>query len=220
MGEGASPNLIERLGAAMYDPTLAWGERRGMDRRRDELLAEARGRVLEIGAGTGLNLAHYPSEIEELLLAEPDPGMAARLERRVAEVRPEARILHTGAEDLPLEDESIDTVVSTLVLCTVGDPRRSLEEIARVLRPGGRFLFVEHVRSDSPRLAAWQDRLRAPWAAFASGCRCNQDTVEIVRESPLRLETSGPEHWSGMPPIVRPLAVGAATKEAGAQPAA
>ena len=141
--------LWSRLAAAIYDPFLALGERRGMRERRRRLLQEARGRVLEIGAGTGLNLAHYPDELDELLLSEPVGPMARRLESRLRRSGVRGRVLHAGAEALPVATGSIDTVVSTLVLCTVPDPEAALAEIQRVLRPDGRLLFCEHVRSDS-----------------------------------------------------------------------
>jgi SAM-dependent methyltransferase len=196
-----------RLGARIYDPFLALAERRGMARHRRELLAGARGRVLELGAGTGLNLAHFPAELDALILTEPEPAMRARLERRVARSGREATIVAAPAESLPFADGSFDTVVSTLVLCTVGDADAAVAEVRRVLAPGGRLLFAEHVRATSPRLARWQDRLAGPWAAFANGCRCNVPTdVLLARE--LRLERVERGRWRGMPALVHPLVVG------------
>jgi SAM-dependent methyltransferase len=117
--------------AAIYDPFLALGERRGMRERRLRLLRRARGQVLEIGAGTGLNLAHYPGELDELLLSEPVDAMARRLESRLRRSGAGATVLRAGAEALPVATGSIDTVVSTMVLCTVPDPEAAL------LRSGG-----------------------------------------------------------------------------------
>ena len=201
-----------RVGAAIYDPLLALGERRGMADRRRELLAGARGRVLEIGAGTGLNLAHYGDGITELVLTEPDEAMARRLERRAARERPAARVVRASADDLPCADGSWDVVVSTMVLCTVPDPEAAVAEIRRVLRPGGRLLYLEHVRAgEDERLARWQDRLAGPWAAFAAGCRCDRPTLDLLAgtfdvEPPVRGE------WRGMPRLVRPLALGTALR--------
>ena len=130
-----------------------------MRRRRSALLGDARGRVVEIGAGTGLNIAHYPDGIAELVLTEPDAAMRRRLARRLQRHGRVARIVDAPAERLPLADASVDTVVSTLVLCTVDDPERALREIARVLRPDGQLLFIEHVRASSRFLAACQDNL-------------------------------------------------------------
>ena len=197
--------------AAIYDPFLALGERRGMRERRRRLLRRARGRVLEIGAGTGLNLAHYPGALDELILSEPLAPMARRLESRLRRSGVRGRVLRAGAEALPVAGASIDTVVSTLVLCTVPDPEAALEEIRRVLRPGGRLLFCEHVRSDADRLSRWQERLAGPWEAFADGCRCNQETLGMI-ERALRVEHLEREAWRGMPGLLRPLIVGTARR--------
>jgi SAM-dependent methyltransferase len=198
-----------RFVAATYDPFVALGERRGMDERRRRLLGRARGRVLEIGAGTGLNLAHYPDELEELVLSEPSEPMARHLESRLDRSDVHGSVLRACAEALPVATDSIDTVVSTLVLCTVPDPAAALEEIRRVLRPGGRLLFCEHVRADSNRLARWQERLAGPWKAFADGCRCNQETLGLI-ERALRITRLERDDWRGMPGLVRPLIVGEA----------
>lgn len=200
---------FDRLSALAYDPFLSRGERRGMRARRTALLGQARGRVLEIGAGTGLNVEHYPTDLDELVLAEPFPAMADRLRRRLAAEGRVATVVEAPAEQLPFPDASFDTVVSTMVLCTVDDPRAAVDEIARVLRPGGGLLFVEHVRAtDSPRLARWQDRLEAPWKVFAAGCHPNRDTLGLLRDGPLRLEPVDDSRWDGMPAIVRPLVSG------------
>ena len=198
-----------RFGAAIYDPLLAFGERAGMGARRRRLLATARGRVLEIGAGTGLNLGHYPDTVEDLLLSEPAPPMAKRLATRLRESGRPGTVLDAPAERLPVADGSIDTVVSTMVLCTVGDPRGALSEIRRVLAPGGRLLFCEHVRSDSPRLERWQRRLAGAWASFAEGCRCDQPTLALI-ERELDVVRVERESWGGMVPLVRPLVIGEA----------
>jgi len=197
-----------RLGARLYDPFLALSERRGMAERRGALLASARGRVLEIGAGTGLNLAHYPADLDELVLSEPEPPMRARLERRVARSGRAASVLSAPAEALPFADGTFDTVVSTLVLCTVADAPTALRELRRVLTPGGRLLFIEHVRGGAPRLARRQDRLAGPWRAFAQGCRCNQPTLELLERQGLDVVELARASWRGMPSVVRPLVVG------------
>ena len=211
--ENTSPTTVEvagsRFTAAIYDPFLWFGERLGMRARRRHLLGLARGRVLEIGAGTGLNLSHYPDEIDELVLVEPGQPMADRLEHRRSKLGRAARIVNAPAEALPFEDGSFDTVVSTLVLCTVADPARALAEVRRVLRPGGRLLFCEHVRSDSARAARWQDRLADAWAGFADGCRCNRDTLATI-SSQLDVATVERARWRGMPSLVRPLVLGQA----------
>jgi ubiquinone/menaquinone biosynthesis C-methylase UbiE len=200
----------ESIFSAMYDPLLWVGERAGMREQRATLLSQSRGRVLELGAGTGLNLPHYPEGLEELTLTEPADPMVSRLERRAERSGQDCKVVVASAERLPFEDDSFDTVVSTLVLCTVDDPRQTIDEIARVLRPGGQLLFLEHVRADSARLARWQDRLHRPWHAFAAGCNANRPTVDLLRDSPLKVETVEHDRWSWMPALVHPLAIGSA----------
>ena len=195
-----------RCFALAYDPFLWLGEHAGMKRHRRELLRHARGRVLEIGAGTGLNVPHYPSALSELILAEPDASMWRRLVRR-ADGR--ATVITGPADDLPLADASVDTVVSTFVLCTVEKPEAALREIRRVLRPDGQLLLIEHVRSDV-RWRAWLQRmLRKPWAGFARGCRCDQPTPELLRAAGFRTKLRS-ARWHAMPPIVAPVVVGRA----------
>jgi SAM-dependent methyltransferase len=198
-----------RMGAVLYNPFLWFGEKRGMARLRRELLADARGAVLEIGAGTGLNLPHYPTGLEQLVLAEPGARMGGRinLDRAPDGVAP--RLERAPAEHLPFRDSSFDTVVSTLVLCTVGNPRRAVAEAARVLRPGGRLLFLEHVRADTPWRAAMQRRSVRPWAAFADGCQCDRDTLGTIAAQ-MRIESIERGAWKGMPAIVKPLVWGKA----------
>ncbi|MBJ7331536.1 MAG: class I SAM-dependent methyltransferase [Solirubrobacteraceae bacterium] len=206
-----TPSLSSRISSAIYEPVLALGERRGMRDRRADLLARARGRVLEIGAGTGLNLSHYPPGLDEVVITEPEPGMRARLARRAARDGRDVRVVDAGADALPFEDASFDTVVSTLVLCTVPDAGDAIAEIRRVLRPDGQLLFIEHVLSDDPRRSRWQQRLAAPWAIWAEGCRCDRETVSALRSGGLALDELISDEWRGMPRIVGPLAIGRAT---------
>ncbi|MFF0463786.1 class I SAM-dependent methyltransferase [Streptomyces mexicanus] len=114
----------------------------------------------------------------------------------------------------------VDTVVSTLVMCTADAPDLALREVRRVLRPGGRLLFLEHVRSGSPRLAAWQDRLAGPWRRFADGCHCNRATEDLIRGCGLKVDYLHQASWRGMPPIVRPLITGMARKDDSREPPA
>jgi ubiquinone/menaquinone biosynthesis C-methylase UbiE len=199
-----------RAFAAIYDRGLQATEEAGLRRMRRELLAVAAGRVVELGAGTGANLDLYPEGIEELILVEPDPHMSRRLRSRLAGSGRHATVVETGAERLPLEDAGFDTVVATLVLCTIPDPAAALREAARVLRPGGRLLFVEHVRAEDPDLARWQDRLEKPWRFLGDGCHCNRDTIATIEASPLTL---GPVQRDRLPkafPFLRPLVRGSA----------
>ena len=197
--------------AVLYDPFVWLGEIAGMRRRRRALVAQAHGLVVEIGAGTGLNVAHYSDAVDELVLTEPEPGMRRKLGRRLERHARVGRIVDAPAERLPLADACVDTVVSTLVLCTVDDPEGALREIARVLRPDGQMLFIEHVRSSSRFLAACQDKLLRPWRGFAGGCVCNRPTLELMRACGFTVKADDVV-WRGMPAIVHPLAVGLATR--------
>jgi len=201
----------EHVFSALYDPLLWVGERTGMAKRRRDLLSEANGRVLELGAGTGLNLPYYPDEIEELTLTEPAAPMLPKLERRLRKTDRDGQLMVASAEELPFDDDSFDTVISTLVLCTVDDPRRAIKETARVLRPGGKLLFLEHVRAEDAGLARWQDRLERPWRFLGDGCHCNRDTVATIEASPLTLDRVERGELPKAPPLVRPLVRGSAT---------
>ncbi|MBX9246887.1 class I SAM-dependent methyltransferase, partial [Actinotalea ferrariae] len=205
--------LPASTGAALYDPVLARGERLGMADRRAALLAGARGAVLEIGAGTGLNLAHYPTGLEALVLTEPVTPMADRLRARVGtsgHLASVAEVVEARAEDLPFAAATFDTVVSTMVLCTVADVESVLSEVARVLRPGGKLLVLEHVHAAGTTLGRWQTRLAGPWAVVAGGCRCDRDLLAAIAA---RFDVGGIRRaeWTGMPAIVRPLVIGTAT---------
>ncbi|HEV7771469.1 MAG TPA: class I SAM-dependent methyltransferase [Solirubrobacterales bacterium] len=200
-----------RAFAALYDRSLKATEQAGLRRMRVELLGGASGRTLELGAGTGVNLDLYPGAVGDLVLAEPDPHMAKRLRARAAELGRTVEVLEAPAEQLPLADHSFDTVVGTLVLCTVPDPEAALAEAARILRPGGRFLFIEHVRAEDASLARWQDRLEKPWRFLGDGCHCNRDTVATIEASPLALESVERGRLPKAPPIVKPLIRGSAT---------
>ena len=199
-----------RAFSAIYDTLLEGTEEAGLREMRRETLAAASGRTIDVGAGTGANLGLYPEAVTELVLAEPDPHMTKRLRRRMAEEGSSAELVEAPAERLPFEDASFDTVVFTLVLCTVPDPRAALAEAARVLKPSGRLLFVEHVRAEDPGLARWQDRLERPWRFCADGCHCNRDTVATMEASPLRVEKVERAELPKSPPITKPLVRGTA----------
>jgi ubiquinone/menaquinone biosynthesis C-methylase UbiE len=200
-----------RLFARFYDRSLKATEENGLGEMRAALLAEARGRVVEIGAGTGVNLDLYGDAIEDLTLIEPDPHMGARLRERLAtsEGAPR-RLVAAPAEAIPFADDTFDTAVATLVLCTVPDPVAAIDELARVLKPGGRLLFIEHVRSDDPHRAQWQDRFEKPWRFFADGCHCNRDTAAALHASAFRVDRIEEGKLPKAISIVRPLIRGSA----------
>ncbi len=198
-----------RLFSAFYDRGFEATEEAGLREMRRELLAGARGRVLELGAGTGLNLRHYPEAIESLTLVEPDPHMTKQLRQKLAQGQ--AELVEAPAERLPFDDNSFDTAVVTLVLCTVPDPAAALAEIARVLKPDGQFLFLEHVRSRNLKLARWQDRLETPWRFLGDGCHCNRDTATAIGAAGFEVGDLEHDALPKAPPIVRPLIRGSAT---------
>jgi ubiquinone/menaquinone biosynthesis C-methylase UbiE len=200
-----------RLFAAMYDRGLKGAEEAGLREMRRETLRAALGRTVDLGAGTGANLDLYPDSVSELVLAEPDPHMVKRLREKLAGSSRQAELIEASAERLPFEDSSFDTAVFTLVLCTVPDPSAALAEAARILKPGGKLLFVEHVRSQDASLARWQDRLENPWRFLADGCHCNRDTVANIEASPLSVDRVEHDHLSKVPPLVRPLIRGSAS---------
>ena len=202
-------SLRQTLFAATYDRLARKNEEAGVRALRQSLLADATGRVLEIGAGTGTNLPVYNGRVESLVLTEPAPPMVRRLQCNAGEHIPQARVLRAPAEDLPFEDDSFDTVVATLVLCGVDDQPRSLREIHRVLRPGGQLLFLEHVRSDDPQLARLQDRMN--WLnRLVVQCDCNRPTLATIENEGFGVSRLERTTMPKAPPFARPLMVGRA----------
>jgi SAM-dependent methyltransferase len=216
-----------RAFAHFYDRALKATEENGLGAMRAELLAAARGRVIEIGAGTGVNVDLYGIAVEDLTLVEPDTHMAARLRARLqagegahggetagagsgSGRHAPKHLVEAPAEALPFADDTFDTAVATLVLCTIPDPVAAIAELARVLKPGGRLLFIEHVRSRHPDLARWQDRLEKPWRFLGDGCHCNRDTEATLSASVFTIETLEHGRMPKAAPIVRPLIHGGA----------
>jgi ubiquinone/menaquinone biosynthesis C-methylase UbiE len=199
-----------RCFAALYNPLFWRTERRGNAARRAYLNGQAEGRVVELGAGTGLNLAHYPADVE-LVLTEPYEPMARRLERRLSSSDRTARVIRAPAEALPLPDDFADTVVSTLVLCTVEDLGAALVEARRILRPGGQLLFIEHVAAEEgSRLHSWQRRAHGFWHGFACGCNADRRTEEAIRAAGFEVEELVEDQLEFDIPLVRPLIWGSA----------
>jgi ubiquinone/menaquinone biosynthesis C-methylase UbiE len=201
--------LRDRIRPALYDFFGGRMEKHFAEHRR-KALAHARGRVLEIGGGTGFNIPHYPNDVEELVVTEPAPGMLERARRRAMNTDLPVTVRQASAEALPFEDSSFDTVVSTLVLCSVDDVDRALAEIHRVLRRGGQLLFVEHVRWEDPRRAKWQDRLERPWMVVADGCHPNRATLEHIEAGQFDVFDVERSELPQSPPLVRPLVAGRA----------
>jgi SAM-dependent methyltransferase len=196
-----------------FERTSRAEERAGMAEHRRGLLANATGRVVEIGAGTGLNFRHYPPAVTEVVAIEPDQHMRRRA---VAAAEAEGlavpvEVRRARGESLPYGDGEFDTAVSTLVLCSVSSPERALAELHRVLKPGGSLLFFEHVRSSKPSTARWQDRLEKPWGWFAGGCHPNRDTVANIERAGFRVTELRRFPW-GPPSPARPHVRGMAVR--------
>lgn len=208
--------LNERFFAFYYPRVCALAEDAGLREVRADLLSEAHGRVLELGAGSGLNLPHYPAAVEELVLTEPSEHMLDLLQRELDTNPPAAgttRLRAAGAEDLPFDDGSFDAVVGTFILCTIPDPAGALAEVARVLKPGGRYLFIEHVHAgDGTLLGRFQDVIEIPHRYLAAGCHPNRRTERTIADSPLHIERLEHFRQPRSVPTVKPTIVGSAAR--------
>ena len=213
-------SLRAKMFALTYDRQIAKAEKAGLRAFRERLLAGASGDVLEIGGGTGANLPCYGPAVTSLTITEPQPPMLRRLERKVREHSAgqhgaAARVLRAPAEDLPFDDHTFDVAVSTLVLCGVDDQPRALRELHRVLRPGGRLLFIEHVRSDDPATARLQDRMN--WLnRLVVCCDCNRPTLDSIRSAGFIVAQVEDTALPKAPKFVRPAILGTATTRAAA----
>jgi ubiquinone/menaquinone biosynthesis C-methylase UbiE len=155
---------------------------------RERVIGAAEGRVLEIGAGSGLNLQHYPACVRSVVAVEPSPQLLRLAVPRTRTAPVPAVFVEGSAEALPLADHSIDTVVTSWTLCTIPDVARALAESKRVLRPGGALVFVEHGLAPEPNVRRWQDRLDPLWSRLAGGCHLNRPIDRLIREAGFHLK--------------------------------
>lgn len=210
--------LNERAFAWYYPRLMGLSERAGGAALRARALRQAVGRTLEIGAGNGYNLPHYTSAVSELVITEPSRYMVALLRKRLAADPPpvgEWEVVQTGAEELPFPDASFDTVTSGYVHCSIRAPERAVAEIARVLKPGGRYLFIEHVRArDGSLLGRVQDVIEPLHVYVAAGCHPNRRTENMLRDSELSVERVEHTTLPMSSPSVRPVILGSARKPA------
>ena len=198
--------------AQCYDAAMQKTEQLCLHQWRSDLLGKARGTILEIGAGTGINLQHYPGG-QELILCEPDQHMRKKLHNRLRHTTPHSiRITDWRAEQLELPNLSIDTVVSTLVLCSVDNQSRALQEIFRVLRPGGQLLFIEHVLSDKSQLARWQKLCEPVWRCACGNCHLTRPTAHNITACGLAIAEQRESKLLGAPAIAQRVLHGCAEK--------
>lgn len=194
---------MDRAFAALYDPVLGLAERAGLAEERGRLLGDLAGHVVEIGAGTGANLAYLGAEVERATLLEPVPEMATKLRQRLHDERAagtlaveQVAVLEAPAEALPVSDDAADAVVSTLVLCSVDDLELSLAEIRRVLRPGGAFVLVEHVAAHGFRRRV-QEVIEPAWKVIGRGCHLTRETLLAVEDAGFDTAEVAPWHMPG-----------------------
>jgi ubiquinone/menaquinone biosynthesis C-methylase UbiE len=191
------------LFARFYDRLSVGAEGKGAAEHRDELLSDLSGRVIEVGAGNGLNFAHYPPSVSEVVAVEPEAYLRERAERRARDAKVPVRVVPGPAEALPIEDESFDAAVASLVLCSVRDQPAALAELYRVVKPGGELRFYEHVISRSPGFARAQ-RLadRTFWPHVAGGCHASRDTAAAIERAGFTIESC--RRFSFSPSLVLP----------------
>ncbi len=180
-------------------------------RERRALLQSVGGTVLEIGFGTGLNVPHYPGSLSWLHAVDPAPLLPERVARRSAEASFPIQLKHVSAEQLPFENRSFDYVVSTWTLCTIPDPVKALREVRRVLKSDGRFLFLEHGRSEDPKIARWQDWLNPIQRVVGCGCNLNRPIDRLIAEAGLRIASLDRFLMEGVPRLGGEMYRGAAT---------
>ena len=200
--------------ASIYDSFTRASEEACLRSWRAALLKDLAGQVLEIGAGTGANLPHFPQAVTRLVLSEPDPHMRRKLQERcIALGLPRAEVSEASIAALPMTDASLDAVVCSLVLCSVPDQKAALAEIARVLRPGGRLVFMEHVAADGrPGRLKWQGRIEPVWKRLMGNCHLTRRTEAAILAAGFEIETIERESIRKALPIVRPSIRGVARK--------
>jgi ubiquinone/menaquinone biosynthesis C-methylase UbiE len=174
--------------ARMYERISAESEQRGTGEHRDRALAGLSGRVIEVGAGNGMNFGHYPDTVAEVVAVEPDDHLRALAERAAAKAAVPVRVVAGHATALPVEDASVDAAVASLVLCSVPGVPATLAELRRVLKPGGQLRFFEHVRSSKPWFGLLEDAITPLWSRVGGGCHPNRDTTAAIRGAGFDIE--------------------------------
>jgi ubiquinone/menaquinone biosynthesis C-methylase UbiE len=205
---------MSRFFAFIYDPMIAKTETACLHDWRKELLKNAYGNVLEVGAGTGANLRFYPEAVNHLIISEPDEFMRKRLLTKLDDSHIKSHNIKSfGMEDIDLVDNSVDCVVSTLVCCSVNSPQKSLGQVMRVLKPGGLFLFMEHVAAENnPKRLKWQNRINPIWKRISGNCHTNRETEKYMRETGFIIQKIEKASMRKAPAFVRPTIRGIAQK--------
>lgn len=174
---------------------------REVRRYRARIVPQARGRVLEIGIGSGLNLPYYGPGVQRLYGLDPSEALLAMTGKRVRGAHLPAELIHRGAEAIPLDDGSMDTVVTTFTLCSVTDPLQALREMRRVLRPHGLLLFAEHGLAPEPSVQRWQRRLTPAWRRIAGGCHLDRKMDALIEQAGFAIEHLATEYARGPRPM-------------------
>ena len=182
------PKVKHPFFARVYPRINAFAEAHGSLDHRRELLADTEGCVVEVGAGTGANFAHYPAEVEKVIAVEPEPRLRRLATQAAADSPTPVEVREGRAEELPVADGSVDGVVASLVLCSIADVPAALTEAARVLRPGGRLYFYEHIRSADPRFARKQHRINIVWPLLGGGCNLDRNTERAITDAGFTIE--------------------------------
>lgn len=183
-------------------------------RYRHQVLADLNGDVLEIGCGTGLNFPYYPASVQTLVASDPNPGMLAIARKRLQDLPFATELVETGGEALPFGCDRFDAVVSTWTLCSIPDSAAALAEIRRVLKPGGKFAFVEHGLSPERSVQVWQNRLTPIQKRLADGCHINRDIAELVRAADFAIASLEHLYMPDIPKVLGYLYLGIARKPA------
>ena len=170
------PKLIE---AACSQPP--------MTALRKQYVGLAEGEVLELGIGTGLNLPHYGEAVRSITGVDPAAELTSKAQERAQQIEPKVEVLGLSGEDLPLDNNQFDTIVCTWTMCSIPNPYRAVEEMRRVLKPGGKVIFVEHGRSDEPHIAKWQRRIEPMWKVIGGGCHLTRRMDDLLEQGGFRI---------------------------------
>jgi ubiquinone/menaquinone biosynthesis C-methylase UbiE len=175
--------------------------RRDLAAYRSRVIPAADGRVLEIGIGSGFNLPFYSRDVEHLIGLDPSPKLLSMARRNLRPNTPSVELVEGSAEAIPLESNSVDTVVTTWTLCSIPDAARALREMHRVLRPTGRLLFIEHGRAPEANVRWWQDRLTPAWKRIGGGCHLNRAIQTLIEDAAFRFDRFETGYMRGPKPL-------------------